>query len=160
MIAVDTDVLVIERVFKNDPRHTATANFLARNALPGYGVPIFSLLELCGVMATAKQPQEALQFLEEYLTSSAVQVLYPTVVLDSITAFWSNQNAELVKRIKRGMRLGDAAILWTVESTACEALVTWNVKHYRQKTTLTVLTPEEWLKANPPKPRSREPEIN
>jgi hypothetical protein len=44
------------------------------------------------------------------------------------------------------MRLGDAAILWTVESTACDALITWNVKHYQRQTTVAVLTPDEWLK--------------
>jgi len=146
MIAVDTDVLVIARVFTDDPRHAATVEFLARHAPHGYGVPIFSLLELCGVMATAQQTQVASQLLEEYLISPAVEILYPPIILESVTTFWANQNAELMKRIKRGMRLGDAAILWTVESTACEALITWNVKHYRRKTTVTVQTPAEWLK--------------
>lgn len=146
MIAVDTDVLVIARVFTDDPRHVVTTDFLARHAQQGYGVPIFSLLELCGVMATAKQTSAAIQLLEEYLTSTIVEVLYPPIILESPTIFWADQNAELMKRIKRGMRLGDAAILWTVESTACEALITWNVKHYRHKTTLTVQTPADWLK--------------
>jgi predicted nucleic acid-binding protein len=155
MIAVDTDVLVIHRIFQDDPRHAATADFVARTAPQGYGVPIFSLLELCGVMATAKQSQAALLLLEEYLTSATVQVLYPPMVLENVTALWAHQNAELVKRIRRGMRLGDAAILWTVESTACDALVTWNVKHYRQKTTLAVLTPDEWLTRHPAPSSSR-----
>jgi uncharacterized protein (DUF2236 family) len=83
--------------------------------------------------------------LEEYLTSPTVQVLYPPMVLENVTALWAYQNTELMKRIQRGMRLGDAAILWAVESTACDALVTWNTKHYRQKTALKVQTPEEWL---------------
>jgi predicted nucleic acid-binding protein len=151
MIAVDTDVLVIHRVFKDDPRYAATADFLNRNVSQGYGIPIFSLLELCGIIATARQPQEAVLLLEEYLTSPTVQVLYPPMVLENTTALWAYQNVELMKRIQRSMRLGDAAILWVVESTACDALVTWNTKHYRQKTTVKVQTPEEWLKANLPK---------
>jgi predicted nucleic acid-binding protein len=145
MIAVDTDILVIDRVFKNDPRHPATTNFLARQS-QGYGVPIFSLLELCGVMATAKQPKMARQLFEEYLTYPTIRILYPPVILENVAAFWANQNAELARRIERGMRLGDAAILWTVESTACDALITWNVKHYQRQTTVAVLTPDEWLK--------------
>ncbi|MCX7840447.1 MAG: hypothetical protein N2559_13490 [Anaerolineae bacterium] len=148
MIAVDTDVLVIARVFTDDLRHAATADFLARHAKQGYGVPIFSLLELCGVMATARQTRAAIQLFEEYLLSPTVEILYPPVMLESETTFWANQNAELMKRIKRGMRLGDAAILWTVESTACEMLITWNVKHYRPKTSVIVQTPAEWLKHN------------
>jgi len=43
------------------------------------------------------------------------------------------------------MRLGDAAILWAVESNASEVFVTWNTKHYSGKTGVKVQTPEEWL---------------
>jgi len=148
MIAVDTDVLVIHHVFKDDPRRAVTDEFLSNVVQHSYGVPIFSLLELCGVIATAKQPREALLLLEEYMASPTIQILYPTVALENATAFWAHQNAELMKRIKRGMRLGDAAVLWTVESTACDAIVTWNVKHYQRKTSTPVHTPAEWLKAN------------
>lgn len=79
MIAVDTDVLIIARVFTDDPRHAATTNFLARHAQQGYGVPIFSLLELCGVIATAKQTQAAIQLFKEYLTSPTVEILYSPI---------------------------------------------------------------------------------
>ena len=77
MIAVDTDVLVIQRVFKDDVRHAVTARFLEMVTPGGYSVPIFSLLELCGIIGTAKQPQEAVLLLEEYMTSPTVRVLYP-----------------------------------------------------------------------------------
>jgi len=54
----------------------------------------------------------------------------------------------LLERIKRRVRLGDAAILWTIESAACEAFVTWNTKHYQDKTMITIQTPEEWLQSH------------
>jgi hypothetical protein len=50
-----------------------------------------------------------------------------------------------MKRIERGMRVGDAAILWAAESNACDVFVTWNTKHFSGKTTIHVQTPEEWL---------------
>jgi hypothetical protein len=41
--------------------------------------------------------------------------------------------------------LGDAAILWVVEASSCDVFITWNVKHFREKTHIMVQTPEEWL---------------
>ena len=80
-----------------------------------------------------------------YLAAANTHLLYPPVELDSTEDFWARQNAELLGRIRRGLRLGDAAILWTVEATGCEALITWNVKHYHGKTEVPVVTPETWV---------------
>jgi hypothetical protein len=54
-------------------------------------------------------------------------------------------NAEVTNRIERGMRFGDAAILWTLEANEGELLITWNVKHFAGKTAINVQTPKEWL---------------
>jgi hypothetical protein len=54
-------------------------------------------------------------------------------------------NEALLSRIERGMRLGDAVILWVAETYNCEALVTWNTRHFVEKTELPVLTPAQWL---------------
>ena len=44
------------------------------------------------------------------------------------------------------MAFMDALILSTVEHTPdVECFVTWNAKHFKGKTSLTVLTPEEYL---------------
>lgn len=43
------------------------------------------------------------------------------------------------------MRLGDAVVLWVVEASQCDVLVTWNVKHLQGKTDIAVQTPSEWL---------------
>jgi len=73
-------------------------------------------------------------------------MLYPPVVLISEGEFWAHLNTELMNRIKRGMRLGDAAILWTLEANECERLITWNIKHFAGKSNIKVQTPEEWLR--------------
>lgn len=148
MIGIDTDVLGIHYIFKQDGRYPATERFLRESEQVERGVPIFSLLELCGLVATARQPDEAVFIFEEYLASEHTSILYPQIEIASPQRFWARQNAELLERIERRVRLGDAAILWTIESTACEAFVTWNTKHYEGKTTITVQTPEEWLKSH------------
>lgn len=147
MIGIDTDVLGIHHIFKQDGRYPATERFLRESERIERGVPIFSLLELCGLIATARQPDEAMLIFEEYLASDYTSILYPQIEIASPQRFWARQNAELLERIERRVRLGDAAILWTIECAACEAFVTWNTKHYKGKTTITTQTPEEWLQS-------------
>jgi hypothetical protein len=145
LIAIDTDVLGIYHIFRQDTRYEVTASFMQESERSERGIPVFTLLELCGLIATARQSREAMTIFQEYLTSPSMILLYPPLEPDSIEKFWARQNAELLTRIGRGLRLGDAAILWTVEATHCEALITWNTKHYSGKTQLEVLTPETWL---------------
>lgn len=145
MIGVDTDVLAIRHIFKRDERYTVTARFLEQAEDSGCGVPIFSLLELCGLIATASKSTEAIKVFEMYLASASTLLLYPHVELLSAHQFWARQNAALLERIQRGLRLGDAAILWTVEATGCDTLVTWSTRHYLGKTSVLGQTPESWL---------------
>jgi hypothetical protein len=147
VIGIDTDVLGIYHIFKRDERYLATESFMHESEQFNRGVPIFSLLELCGLIATAKRPEEATEIFEEYLTSDSMSILYPEVETRSPQQFWAHQNAELLKRIQRKMRLGDAAILWTIESIPCEVLVTWNVRHYLGRTAVLIQTPDEWMQA-------------
>lgn len=145
MICIDTDVLAIYHVFNRDARYPATHAFMERSKEASRAVAIFSLLEVCGVVATARQSEEAMKLFDEYLVSDDVRVLYPPVALSSSKEFWTYQNVELLERIERGMRLGDAAVLWAAESNACDIFVTWNTKHFAGKTTINVQTPAEWL---------------
>jgi hypothetical protein len=145
LIGIDTDVLGIQHIFKQDKRHIATSRFMEQTSSLGRGVPIFSLLELCGLVATASQAAAATMIFDWYLTSPSIRILYPPVELASVYHFWAQQNAELLARIERGLRLGDAAILWAVEAADCEIFVTWNTKHYQGRTAVTVMTPQTWL---------------
>lgn len=145
MLGIDTDVLGIYHIFTGDPRYPAAHSFILKSETSPRGVSIFSLLELCGLMATAAQPEEARKLFEEYLASETITILYPQMETELPEGFWARLSAELMTMMERKMRLGDAAILWTIESNACEVLVTWNTKHYSGKTNVKVQTPEEWL---------------
>jgi len=145
VIGIDTDVLGIYHIFTGDPRYPAVRSFILKSEAFPRGVAIFSLLELCGLMATAKQPEEARTLFKEYLASETIAILYPRVEFELPERFWACLSAELLRMMERRMRLGDAAILWTIESNVCEVLVTWNTKHYSGKTSIKVQTPEEWL---------------
>jgi hypothetical protein len=147
MIAVDSDVLAIHHLFPGDARYPENARFMERSAEHERGVTIYNLLELCGIVASAGRLADAQMLFQRYLMAADMQVLYPAVRLESLADYWASHNEDLMQRIARGMRLGDAAVLWVAESTNCEAIVTWNKRHFDGKTNLQLYTPTEWLRA-------------
>jgi hypothetical protein len=145
VISIDTDVLGVYHVFTRDARYPTAATFMEKSRMVERGITVFNLHELCGILATMGRKSEARTLFHEYLSASDVEVLYPHLKCATLAEYWGEQDEELLARIERGMRLGDAAILWAVESNACEVFVTWNTKHYGGKTGINVQTPEEWL---------------
>jgi hypothetical protein len=119
---------------------------MERSASSERGVTIYNLLELCGILSSAGKAAEARMLFQRYLTSADIQVLYPPVRLGSLADYWASHNEDLMQRIMRGMRLGDAVVLWVAESANCEAIVTWNKRHFDGRTSLQLYTPSEWLK--------------
>lgn len=146
MTGIDSDVLVIHHAFTGDNRYAENALFMEKSAQHKRGVTIYNLLELCGVVTTARKPSEARALFQQYFTAADIEVLYPDVRLDSPTEYWAFHNEVLMERIERGMRLGDAVILWAAESSGCTELVTWNKRHFEGKTDLALFTPAEWLR--------------
>jgi hypothetical protein len=145
VITIDTDVLGIYHVFTQDERYSIAATFMNESRKVERGVTIFNLYELCGILATMGRRDEARILFNEYLKASDVEILYPRVKCTTLVEYWGEQNQELLMRIEKGMRLGDAAILWVIESNACEVFITWNISHYMGKTNIKVQTPKEWL---------------
>jgi len=145
-ILIDTDVLAIHHIFKSDVRYKITEKFMEKSKELERGTSIFNLLELCGIVASAGLAQESSLIFDFYMRLKDMELLYPKFSFTSVLEFWALHNTELMRRIRRGLRLGDAKIVWVGESNLSEALITWNIKHYRNKTPLRILTPEEWLK--------------
>ena len=143
MIAIDTDVLAIHHVFHNDPRYEATEKFLSDVRGMTKGITIFNLLELCGIISTAGQTAESDRVFHQHFKSHDVMILFPDFTAGHAQAFWSGLSTECLARIQRGMRLGDAVILWTLESKHVDTFVTWNTRHFRDKTDIRVINPPD-----------------
>ena len=146
MICLDSDVLVIHHHHKGDVRYPTNSLFMQKSKGLDRGTTIYNLYELCGILISSGKLAEGRALFEEYVTSKDIEILYPKITLLSGRRFWAAHNEEIMKRIERGMRVGDAAILWAAESNACDIFVTWNTKHFAGKTAINVQTPEEWLK--------------
>lgn len=152
LIAIDSDVLVIYHIFRKDKRFDITQKFMDDSTISPKGITIYNLLELCGIIASAGKHREARKFFQEYCTKVDIQILFPRVSFKNEKEYWAIQNEELMHRIERGIRLGEAVILWAIETNKVDVFVTWNKKHFEAKTTVKVLTPDEFVGALPDRP--------
>lgn len=75
-------------------------------------------------------------------------VLYPAAGNKDAVAFWQQElvDGTLARMYRHPIPLLDALILQLVErAPGVDAFVTWNARHFRNKTTLPVFTPVEYL---------------
>lgn len=144
MIVLDTDVLALHHFFTGDPRHASTSSFMERTKKTERGTTLYNLLEFAGVLSSAGKPDVARKLIEVYATASDMAILYPLLPTISPELFFADYTAELMDIMERGLRYGDAKILWVAEAHDASALVTWNTRHYVGKTRIGVITPEEF----------------
>jgi len=146
MIAIDSDLLAIFHIFKKDPRFQITRQFFFKLTDRPKAVTIFNLLELCGMVSTATGREDASMIFHEYTSSRDVIILFPKLPAKDEDDFWATLVSECFSRIQRGMRLGDAVILWTLETNEkIDSFITWNTRHFRDKTSIKIMSPSEFL---------------
>ncbi len=150
MIVLDTDVLALHHFFTTDPRSASTSAFMERSKNTERGTTLYNLLEFAGILSSAGKPDVARKMIEVYATASDMTLLYPVLPASSPEIFFADYTAELMDTMERGLRYGDAKILWVAEANDASALVTWNTRHYQGKTRIRVITPEEFLKNEEP----------
>jgi predicted nucleic acid-binding protein len=147
VIVLDTDVLAIYHLFTHDQRYEATETFMKITGHQARGTTLYNLMELAGIVSAAGKAPAAKKILETYARAADMKILYPTLALQTPELFWVEYCAQVMAVMERGLRYGDARILWVAESNECSSLVTWNAGHYRNKTAVTIMTPEEYCKA-------------
>lgn len=145
MIAVDTDVLAIYHIFHRDLRYQTTHEFIDATRKQVKGIPLFSLLELCGLLASANRISELQSVFDKYLSAQDVIILFPPLMSEEGKDFWAVLVSESLSRIKRSMRFGDASLLWIMESSGITSFITWNTRHFIGKTRIQILTPAQYL---------------
>jgi predicted nucleic acid-binding protein len=144
VIAIDTDVLALYHLFTHDRRFEATESFMKSSRLQERGTTVYNLMELAGIVSAAGKSAVAKKIIETYISAGDMHILYPSLDLVSSDLFWVEYCARIMAVMERGIRYGDAKILWVTESYGCDTLVTWNTAHYLHKTKLQVMTPAEY----------------
>ena len=149
MVVIDTDVFLIEFAFHHDQRQAINAQFLQRVQTAEPVLTIYNLMELLGQLSFNLSPTKLddwrVWLLEVYNLNvvSPVSIDDPTATVYFIPEIFDRPYAKM--RAQR-MAFMDALVLSLVERTPdVTRLVTWNARHFKNKTTVPVLTPEEYL---------------
>ncbi|MEW5717807.1 MAG: hypothetical protein AB1817_04200 [Chloroflexota bacterium] len=149
MVVIDTDVFLIEFAFHTDTRSAVNAEFLERVQAASPAITVYNLMELLGQMSFNLSPTRLDDWRTWLLSSYHLKVIAP-VDLDDATAsvvFKSEiMDQPFAKMRTHRMAFMDALALNLAEQTSeVTRFVTWNARHFKDKTTLRVQTPSEYL---------------
>ena len=148
MVALDTDVLLLAFAFQSDKRQPANTAFLKRVRAASPVLTIYNLMELLGQLSFNLSPAQLDAWQAWLLEAYQLTVIWPLAPDDMGTLSF---RAEIVdqpfaKMRAHRMSFMDALVLNLAERTpGVEQFVTWNARHFKNKSTLQILTPEEYL---------------
>lgn len=145
MIFIDTDIFVIEKLFRNDERYAVTKEFLGSDH-NGKCTSIYNLFELLGIVSFNVSILELKKMLKGFSEVYRIKILFPSTAYESADAFLEQLFDNSFNKISMKMNFMDALILDVAEEHNCSKFVTWNVKHFEGRTDIPVKTPEDILK--------------
>jgi len=148
VVAIDTDVFIIEFAFHRDSRYAVNADFLAAVRESHPVITIYNLMEILGQLSFNVPPDQLSQWRLWLQEAYRLTVIWPTIEVQAPEVFFRDEmyNRPLAKMQTQRMAFLDALIVSLAERVPhIEAFVTWNARHFRDKTPLAVLTPPEFL---------------
>ncbi len=152
MVLIDTDVLVIHFRYPRDRRFQANSDFMLRVQENTPCITIYNVMEFLGQMSFNLPPAK-LSIWDGWLRAEyGLTVIRPEgASKDADSFFWEEVYERPLSKmlgVRNGMAFQDALIIGLGERVpGIEAFVTWNARHFRTKTTLDVLTPEEYVQS-------------
>ena len=146
MVFLDSNLFIIDRLFRRDSAYPITHAFLDRLPKISAAVPLITLLELCGAASFRLSADETELWLQGFATVYPVRILNPFGAGDGPATAWLGSYTDDVSRyIARRMTLGDALLAREADRYGADAIVTWNIKDFAGKTAVRVLTPEQFM---------------
>ncbi len=144
MILLDSDVLAIYHFFTHDSRYQATRDCIDTVCKEDLAITIYNLLELAGIISSAGKVDLGKKIVTTYLNAADISVLFPRTGYISGDVFWEEYCSGVMDVIARGVRYGDAKIVWVAELYDISMIITWNTRHFIGKTSIPVKTPENF----------------
>jgi len=145
VIFIDSNVFVIDLRYRRDRLFGVNRKFLELVRRNGEGVTtLTNLLEVAGVLSYNLNARQLRALMTHFPARYGVKVLPPP---DPRTQVYRVSLRRLVEIIEAKCSLGDALMLYHVEqfATAGSTVVSWNAPHFSGRTTLTTVTPKEYL---------------
>jgi hypothetical protein len=149
MVVIDSDVLLLAFAFANDSKQEKNRAFLEAVQTAQPATTIYNVMEVLGQLSFNLSPERLDQWQTWLVDAYQLTVIW--MADDGLKMGKESFREELYERPYEKMRsvrmpFMDALIISLVERAPdVECFVTWNAKHFKGKTSLTVLTPEEYL---------------
>lgn len=153
MIFVDSNVFVIDLRYPRDPLYPANRDFLAVIRESGDGATtLANLLEVAGILSFNLNRTQ-LRALVTYFPQNYRVRVFPVPETDSYLP--ATPISGLLELMEQRCAFGDALVLHLAErfATPKSTFVTWDASHFAGKTSLAVMTPEEYCANRPALPR-------
>ncbi len=148
MVIIDTDVFLLEFAFHRDARYQTNAAFLRAVRQREPAITIYNLMEILGQLSFNLSPDHLGQWRLWLQEAYGLTIIWPATETQTAQAFFRDEiyNRPLAKMQNQRMAFLDALILNLAERVPnVEFFVTWNARHFRNKTNLIVLTPSEFI---------------
>jgi hypothetical protein len=150
MVIIDTDVLLLAFAFHSDQRQETNARFLQVVQTASPAITIYTLVELLGKLSfnlSAKQLDAWPSWLLDTYRLTIIWPVQPDAPMSQTTFRDEIFSRPLARMRAVNMPFMDSLILNLAERTAeAVCFVSWNARHFRDKSTLPVLTPAQYLK--------------
>ena len=149
MVVIDSDVLVLAFSYPNDDRQKANQKFLESVQAAQPATTIYNVMEVLGQLSFNLSAEQLDDWQNWLINAHNLTIIWGTDSKEKVDAeTWREIIYERPFQKMQTVRMAfmDALILSSAEHTPdVECFVTWNAKHFKGKTSLTVLTPEEYL---------------
>lgn len=149
MVVIDTDVLLLRFVFHRDVRQAVNNDFLQRVLHTEPATTIYNLMEFLGQMSFNLSAKRLAEWNSWLADDYNLTILFPSSRGNQTAdSFYRQEIFEraIAKISKEKMSYMDALALDLAERVPnVEYFVTWNAKHFKNKSTLVVVTPAEYL---------------
>ena len=148
MILIDTDIFVIDRRYSRDPKFQVNRRFLdyLRDKKFDRATTIFNLYELCGIMSFNLSKQQVQNLFMGFESIYGLKIIYPPLGNKTPEEAFDRLLADTMGIILEKVAFLDALVISTAESAPnVDGLITWNAKHFLNKTRLAPQTPEDYL---------------
>ena len=148
MVIIDSDVFLIELRYPRDVRYQTNTQFLSNVRETAPAIAIYTLMEVLGQLSFNLSADKLAKWETWLQRRHSLTVLWPNSAgLDTLSFFRNEIYQRPLARMQADrMAFVDALVLQLAEDTpAAQAFITWNARHFREKTHLPVLTPAEYL---------------
>jgi hypothetical protein len=149
MVIIDSDVLLLAFAYHRDERQTDNAAFLTQVQNANPATTVYNLMEVLAQLSFNLSPARLAEWESWLIEPYHLTVIWPRAKENQTAeAFFRAEIFEhpFTKAREHRVAFLDALVIGLAERTPdVESLVTWNARHFKDKTTLRVQTPSEYL---------------